>query len=166
VPIAPTEFADPQVRESWIRDKHMQVLSFFDPQHPAREVDVFVAYPLDFDSLVAGAVPTRVGDRTVPVAAKHHLIEMNVLPADPVTSTTSRLFSDSWNGAPVVSDDPWGRATFAGTERAQADIVADLTTDERLALLEQLLDIAEASGALQRSREAKQRELDELWASA
>jgi len=76
VPIAPTDFADPQVRESWIRDKHMQVLSFFDPDHPAREVDVFVAYPLDFDSLTAGAVPTRVGDRTVPVAAKHHLIEM------------------------------------------------------------------------------------------
>jgi hypothetical protein len=89
-----------------------------------------------------------------------------VLPADPVTSTTSRLFSDSWNGAPVVSDDPWSRATFAGTERAQADVVADLTTDERLALLEQLLDIAEASGALQMSREAKQRTLDELWASA
>jgi hypothetical protein len=76
VPIAPRDFADPEVRESWIRDKHMQVLSFFDPQHPAREVDVFVAYPLDFDDLVSGAVATRIGDRTVPVAAKHHLIEM------------------------------------------------------------------------------------------
>ena len=76
VPIALTDFADPQVRESWIKDKHMQVLSFFDPDHPAREVDVFVAYPLDFDSLSADAVPTRLGDRTVPVAAKHHLIEM------------------------------------------------------------------------------------------
>jgi hypothetical protein len=28
-----------------------------------------------------------------------------------------------------------------------------------------LLDIAQASGALQRSREEKQRALDELWAS-
>ena len=65
-----------------------------------------------------------------------------------------------------MSADPWNRATFAGTEQAQAEVVADLTADERLALLEQLLDIAEASGALQRSREAKQRVLDELWASS
>jgi hypothetical protein len=76
VPVAPRDFADPEVRASWIRDKHMQVLSFFDPQHPAREVDVFVAYPLDFELLVAEAVPTRVGNRIVPVAAKHHLIQM------------------------------------------------------------------------------------------
>jgi hypothetical protein len=40
---SPQDFAHPEVRESWIRDKHMQFQSFFDPQHPAREVDVFVA---------------------------------------------------------------------------------------------------------------------------
>jgi hypothetical protein len=76
VPVAPRDFADPSVREGWMRDKHMQVLSFFDPDHPAREVDVLVAYPLDFELLVAGAVLTAVGDLLVPVAAKHHLIEM------------------------------------------------------------------------------------------
>lgn len=76
VPVEPADFAVPAVRERWIRDKHMQVLSFFDPHHPAREVDVFVAYPLDFDLLVAGAVPTQIGDRTVPVASRNHLIEM------------------------------------------------------------------------------------------
>ena len=76
VPVTSRDFADPDVRAGWIRDKHMQVLSFFDPDHPAREVDVLVAYPLDFDILFAGAVPTPVGNRLVPVAAKHHLIEM------------------------------------------------------------------------------------------
>lgn len=76
VPVSAADFADPAIRESWIRDKHMQVLSFYDPQHLAREVDVFVAYPLDFESLVARAVPTAVGHRLVPVAAPEHLIEM------------------------------------------------------------------------------------------
>jgi len=76
VPVEPGDFADPHVRERWRTDKHMQVLSFYDPQRPAREVDVFVAYPLDFDALVEEAVPTRVGGRTVPVAAKRHLIAM------------------------------------------------------------------------------------------
>jgi uncharacterized tellurite resistance protein B-like protein len=65
-----------------------------------------------------------------------------------------------------VSTDPWDRATFVGTEQAQADLIADLTPDERLALLEQLLEIAEASGALQRAREDKQRLLDQAWATS
>jgi uncharacterized tellurite resistance protein B-like protein len=64
-----------------------------------------------------------------------------------------------------MSDDVWRRATFHGTEQAQADLVADLTPDARLMLLEQLLEIAQASGALQRSREEKQRALDEIWTS-
>lgn len=76
IPVSAADFADAAIRESWIRDKHMQVLSFYDPQHLTREVDVFVAYPLDFETLIARAVPTAVGDRLVPVAAPEHLIEM------------------------------------------------------------------------------------------
>lgn len=62
-----------------------------------------------------------------------------------------------------MTDDPWSSATFAGTERAQADVVAALSVDERLRLLEELLELAEASGALGLAREAKQRRLDMLW---
>jgi hypothetical protein len=58
----------------------------------------------------------------------------------------------------VSDDDGWERGTFAGTEGAR------LTPDERLVLLEGLLEIAEASGALQRARDDKQREIDALWA--
>ena len=35
VPVTPTDFADPGIRNHWIEDKHMQVLSFYDPQTPA-----------------------------------------------------------------------------------------------------------------------------------
>lgn len=76
VPVRPLDFADPEVRRAWIEDKHMQVLSFYDPDHAAREVDVFVAYPRDFDSLVAAAVPTRVGGAIVPVACIEDLVAM------------------------------------------------------------------------------------------
>jgi len=165
VPVAPRDVADPDTRAGWIRDKHMQVLSFYDPEHPAREVDVFVAHPLDFEALLAAAVPTRVSDRVVPVAAKHHLIEMKRA-AGRATSRTSRPWSGSSHGSRAMTADPWERATFAGTERAQADLVAELTVDERLALLEELLAVAEASGALQRAREDKQRQLDACWGSA
>jgi uncharacterized tellurite resistance protein B-like protein len=64
-----------------------------------------------------------------------------------------------------MTADDWARTTFAGTEQAQAQLVAKLTPDARLELLEQLLEIAEASGALRRAREDKQRAIDDLWAS-
>lgn len=64
-----------------------------------------------------------------------------------------------------MTADDWARTTFAGTEKAQAQLVAELTPDARLELLEQLLEIAEASGGLRRAREAKQQAIDELWAS-
>jgi hypothetical protein len=76
VPIDPADFADPTIRDDWIRNKHMQVLSFFDPQHVAREVDVFVAHPIDFDALSAAAVHMDVGGHTVPVASLPHLIDL------------------------------------------------------------------------------------------
>lgn len=64
-----------------------------------------------------------------------------------------------------MTADDWARTTFAGTEQAQARLAAALTPHARLELLEQLLEIAEASGALLRAREDKQQVIDELWAS-
>ncbi|MGQ0464071.1 MAG: hypothetical protein ACT4QG_02005 [Sporichthyaceae bacterium] len=52
------------------------VVPFYDPERVAREVDMFVAYPLDFERLVASAVPTRIGEYTVRVAAIGDLLEM------------------------------------------------------------------------------------------
>ena len=62
-----------------------------------------------------------------------------------------------------MTAEDWERTTFAGTERAQARIMAELTPDERLRLLEQLLELAEASGALRRARDEKQNLIDAMW---
>ncbi|GAC1441852.1 MAG: hypothetical protein NVSMB55_10770 [Mycobacteriales bacterium] len=51
-----------------------------------------------------------------------------------------------------------------GTERAKAQPTAGLTPDGGVELLEQLLEIAEASGALRRARENSQEEIESLWA--
>ena len=64
-----------------------------------------------------------------------------------------------------MTADAWSRGTFSGTEAGQADVVAALTVDQRLALLEELVAIAEASGALARAREDKQAALDALWST-
>lgn len=76
VPVTATDLADADVRAGWVRDKNMQVLSFYDPDHPVREVDVFVSYPLDFEALCAQAVVVDIAGRKVPVASKEHLVRM------------------------------------------------------------------------------------------
>lgn len=49
VPVDAREFADVEVREKWIREKGMTVLSFHSETHREMPVDVFVAVPFDFD---------------------------------------------------------------------------------------------------------------------
>jgi len=47
VPITATQFADPALRATWIREKEMKVLQFFSDQHRETPVDVFVIEPFD-----------------------------------------------------------------------------------------------------------------------
>lgn len=51
VPVDPSHFANPEIRQSWIRDRGMQVFSMFDPSNPLRVVDLFVEHPIPFDEL-------------------------------------------------------------------------------------------------------------------
>ena len=41
------DFADERIRAGWIRDKGMQVFSFFKPDDPLLSVDVFVDHPIE-----------------------------------------------------------------------------------------------------------------------
>jgi hypothetical protein len=49
MPISAEQFADQRLRESWIRDKGMQVLQFWSDQHRETPVDVFVTEPFSFE---------------------------------------------------------------------------------------------------------------------
>ncbi len=49
VPITAEQFANPALREQWIRDKGMSVLNFFSDRHRETNVDVFVALPFNFE---------------------------------------------------------------------------------------------------------------------
>jgi plasmid replication initiation protein len=49
VPITAAQFADPEMRASWIRDKGMKVLQFASDAHRETPIDVFVIEPFDFD---------------------------------------------------------------------------------------------------------------------
>ena len=49
VPVSALDFADPAIRETWIRDKQMVVFQLHSERHRETRIDLFVAEPFDFD---------------------------------------------------------------------------------------------------------------------
>lgn len=82
-PVDAREFADPEARERWIRDKGMRVFSMFDPRHPLVEVDLFVDPPIAFDELRGRAVMISLEGLSVPVASIADLVTMKELAGRP-----------------------------------------------------------------------------------
>lgn len=78
VPVNPQHFADPDIRESWCREKNMLVFSMVDPQSPAPVVDLFVREPIAFADLTRAAVRLPLEGVHIPVCSIDHLIEMKL----------------------------------------------------------------------------------------
>ena len=49
VPVTAEEFADPEVRARWVREKGMQVLQLWSDAHPQTPIDLFVSEPFPFE---------------------------------------------------------------------------------------------------------------------
>lgn len=56
VPVTGAQFADAELRQTWIREKGMLVLSFWSDAHRETPVDLFVIEPFPFDEERAQAV--------------------------------------------------------------------------------------------------------------
>lgn len=82
-PVDPTAFADPVVRESWVRDKGMRVFSLWDPSQPMREVDLFVEHPIDFEALFTRAEIIPLDTTAVRVASISDLIVLKKIAGRP-----------------------------------------------------------------------------------
>jgi hypothetical protein len=63
VPVTMKQFANTELRESWIRDKGMQVLQFWSDAHRETSVDVFVTEPFSFDEEYAQALITQLHEK-------------------------------------------------------------------------------------------------------
>lgn len=76
VPITAVQFANAQQRESWIRDKGMQVLQFWSDEHRETPIDMFVHEPFDFEQEYARALVKPLGRIMVRFVAIPTLIRM------------------------------------------------------------------------------------------
>jgi hypothetical protein len=78
-PVDPAEFANPDVRASWVREKGMRVFSMYDPAQPMREVDLFVEHPIAFDELWARSEMLGLATTSVRVVSIADLIALKRL---------------------------------------------------------------------------------------
>ena len=78
-PVRGEDLADPALRRSWIEDKNLVVLSFWSPDHPATEIDIFVEEPIAFEAAFARAVEADLGTTKARVAAIADLIVLKTL---------------------------------------------------------------------------------------
>jgi hypothetical protein len=77
VPITKDQFANSELRNSWVRDKGMQVLQFWSDAHRETSVDVFVTEPFDFDAEYGAAFLSPLNkDLTVRFVSYPTLIRM------------------------------------------------------------------------------------------
>jgi hypothetical protein len=76
LPVPAEQFAEADVRRTWVEQRNLRVFSFFDPGNPLREVDLFATEPLPFEELWSAADVIDIGAVRVRVASKQHLVAM------------------------------------------------------------------------------------------
>ena len=83
-PVNPEDFANSDIRKSWIEEKGLKVLSFYSNENPLLEVDLFVEHPIDYNSLFKQSVEKEISDElTVRICSIEHLIELKKLSGRP-----------------------------------------------------------------------------------
>lgn len=76
LPVPAEQFADPDIRERWRRERNLTVFSLHDPANPLREVDLFAASPIPFEQLWARSHIVYVEEVAVRIAGLEDLITM------------------------------------------------------------------------------------------
>ena len=76
VPVLPEEFANPAVREVWLREKHMRAFSLVDPTNPMRVVDLLLKPEVPFEELLARSQEVMLNRTKIRIASIDDLIAL------------------------------------------------------------------------------------------
>lgn len=60
VPVDVSDFADPDIRNNWIKTKNMQVLSLQSQKYQETTIDIFVSEPFDFEEEYSNATEVEL----------------------------------------------------------------------------------------------------------
>lgn len=75
-PVDAKQFADPETRSQWVREKGMVVFSLWSPSYPGTDIDLFVDEPFPFEAFRERARVTNLYGVSIPIAAISDLIAM------------------------------------------------------------------------------------------
>ncbi len=78
VPVNPEDLADESMRDSWIRDKGIRALTFYNDTTPIAEIDLVFDIPFPYDELRSRAVFMDLEGVKVPVISIQDLIELKL----------------------------------------------------------------------------------------
>jgi hypothetical protein len=78
IPIDPRDLADEKQRNSWIREKEMKALNFYNETLPVGEIDLILDSPIEFEELKKRSVKIELGEDRVPVVSILDLIELKL----------------------------------------------------------------------------------------
>lgn len=76
VPVLPEEFANPTVREVWLREKHMRAFSLVDPTNPMRVVDLLLKPEVPFEELLVRSQEVMLNRTKIRIASIDDLIAL------------------------------------------------------------------------------------------
>ena len=82
-PVASNDFAKPDIRAMWIREKNMEVFSLVDHTNPMRVVDLFIKHPIPFDDLWNRSIIVALDSVSVRIASIPDLIHLKRLAGRP-----------------------------------------------------------------------------------
>jgi len=82
-PVSAEAFISAENRESWMRDKGMQVFSFYHPEEMVSLVDVFVHEPIPYNEMSKRRDEKVLDDIIIPVASIQDLIMLKRIAGRP-----------------------------------------------------------------------------------
>ena len=83
LPFGADDFISPSIRKSWLADKSMIVFSFWNPDSPYKELDIFIENPINFSELDRTKTNMSVEDMVIPVVSVENLKTLKKISARP-----------------------------------------------------------------------------------
>ncbi|MBI5048797.1 MAG: nucleotidyltransferase [Deltaproteobacteria bacterium] len=70
------DFAKKEIRENWIKNKHMKAFNLVNPKWAISEIDIVIDAPVDYDKAHKSVKCIKIHDVSIPVISIDDLIKM------------------------------------------------------------------------------------------
>jgi hypothetical protein len=94
IPVKTSEILDPSIRQKWIKEKNMKVLSFYNPALPIGLIDVLIHQPIRYKEIKRHSVKIKSGALGIPVVSIEDLIRLKRISGRPQDITDIAMLKE------------------------------------------------------------------------